>query len=746
MVEVGPNSIKNEGRLGVQRPAPRSGADPTLILGSGESSQGMGLPDPIDPKSPTRSVPVVQSENAHVLPPGMKLGAVRVGKKIGAGNMGIVYLGHHESLDRPVVVKTLSPQRLLGNGSAEVIARFYEEARSVARLSHQNIAQIFDVGRHKGFHYLIMEYVDGCSLGDYLKSKVLSLEEKVCLVLGIASGLRAAHKCGVVHRDIKPDNIMINQEGQAKIVDFGLAKRHGSAGLTSDQTVLGTPYFMAPEQCDGRDVDGRSDLYALGVTAFWMFSGEYPFNGKHPVQVIMARLRQPAPLIQKINPHIPPSLARIINRLLLADPKERFQNAKDLIHELSTLTLGEQGSNSGSAGKIAFPAVERSNSSSKSHALQDSKNWPWLLAAGSGLILLVSLIGFVVVRNKIRDARDRGASQAEERMKTLEAGENKGEGKEQEVAQKNPTAKKSSEHSAKKDWPLPSEAQNRLLKKLAQVMDEATKFSQTTPFLRGERGERGKSGKSGKKGKKGRNRRFMGEAAKKVRRLGENLGSTLGEFYAVSKVEERGAFDEWTQSAFRFGQGQWSFGSYSEFQKVFSLEGSLRPRALSFGEDGLRPTRKRSIVTFNLKPEHESFDSARFQFSLTDDESSRHDFLVSFYHCGQSVVFTKSGYAIFPGDHSETEKGGMNRSSILSSALRRGIPRGQRVLSYQAGEKLTIFIHQREDGSEWIVKDSNSVQRFFIPSQSKSKGLQLKVGYSTRFLSLELGEKTVGHP
>lgn len=704
----------------------------------------MGLPDPIDPKSPTRSVPVVQSESTHVLPPGMKLGAVRVGKKLGAGNMGIVYLGHHESLDRPVVVKTLSPQRLLGNGSAEVIARFYEEARSVARLSHQNIAQIFDVGRHKGFHYLIMEYVDGCSLGDYLKSKVLSLEEKVCLILGIASGLRAAHKCGVVHRDIKPDNIMINQEGQAKIVDFGLAKRHGSAGLTSDQTVLGTPYFMAPEQCDGRDIDGRADLYALGVTAFWMFTGEYPFNGKHPVQVIMARLRQPAPLIQKINPHIPPSLARIINRLLLADPKERYQNAKDLIHELSTLTLGEQGSSSGSgsAGKLAFPAVERSSSSSKSHALHDSKNWPWLLAAGSGLILLVSLIGFVVVRNKIRDARDRGASQAEERMKNLEAGENGGEGKAQDVAQKNPK-KQGAENSANKDWPLPSEAQSRLLKKLAQGIEEAAKFSQSTPFIRGERGDRGKGGKNGKLGRK---RRFNGENAKKVRRLGERLGSTLGEFYAVSKVEERGAFEEWTQSAFRFGQKQWSFGSYSEFQKVFSLGDNLRPRALSFGADGLKPTRKRSMVSFQLKPEHEAFDSARFQFSLTDDEASRHDFLASFYHSGHSVVFTKSGYVIFPGDHTENEKGSVNRSSILASALRRGIPRAQRVLSYQAGEKLTIFIHQREDGAEWIVKDSNSVQRFFIPSRAKGKGLQVKVGYSTRFLSLELGEKTVGHP
>ncbi|MDF1667166.1 MAG: hypothetical protein P1V97_35810, partial [Planctomycetota bacterium] len=134
MVEVGPDSFKNGVPPGESRPNQPSLDDQTMILGTGKRSQGMGLPEPIDPKSPTRLVPVVESHGLHILTPGVKLGAVRVGKKLGAGNMGVVYLGHHEALDRAVVVKTLSPQRLMGDGSAEVIARVYEEARSVARL------------------------------------------------------------------------------------------------------------------------------------------------------------------------------------------------------------------------------------------------------------------------------------------------------------------------------------------------------------------------------------------------------------------------------------------------------------------------------------------------------------------------------------------------------------------------------------------------------------------------------------
>ncbi|MDF1662815.1 MAG: serine/threonine-protein kinase, partial [Planctomycetota bacterium] len=689
----------------------------------------------------TRIVPVVEPQGLHILTPGMKLGAVRVGKKLGAGNMGIVYLGHHEALDRAVVVKTLSPQRLMGDGSAEVIARFYEEARSVARLSHQNIAQIFDVGRHKGFHYLIMEFVDGCSLGDYLKTNIISLEEKICLVLGVASGLGAAHKCGVVHRDIKPDNIMINQEGQAKIVDFGLAKRHGSAGLTSDQTVLGTPYFMAPEQCDGRDIDGRADLYALGVTAFWMFTGEYPFNGKHPVQVIMARLRQAAPLIQKINPTIPPSLAKIVNRLLLADPEERYQSARELIHAISKLSLTEKASGSGSAGKVAFRAVERSDRPlSKSNPIENPNAWPWLLAGGAALILLVSLTGFVIVRNKIRAARDLGASQAEEKLKSLEEKKQKevtGQdraAKDETPPKKEPKPIEKNSPTPLKDWPVPTEVQERLLNKLAGQLKEGAALHAALPKNRG-------SGKWGKK------TRLLGELGRKIRQLGIEIGSVLGEFYQVSKIDNLTAFNSWVESAFRWEKKSWTFNSISELEKPFRIGLLPRNRTIEVDGEGARVTGKRGALPLHLLPAHATFKSARFQFKLTRDETPKYDFILSIERAGYTVVITSLGYYITHNSDTADNKGSGAQELILATVMRRGIFAGKNLLKLLPDETLTIFLHHREDGVEWIVKDSDSIQRFLLPKQGgESRELLLKVGSSARLLSLDFGEKNVGNP
>lgn len=748
MVEVGPDSFKNGVPLGESRPTQGSPDDRTMILGPKKRSHGMGLPEPIDPKSPTRMVPVVESNSLHILSPGMKLGAVRVGKKLGAGNMGIVYLGHHEALDRAVVVKTLSPQRLMGDGSAEVIARFYEEARSVARLSHQNIAQIFDVGRHKGFHYLIMEFVDGCSLGDYLKSKVLTVEEKICLVLGVASGLGAAHKCGVVHRDIKPDNIMINQDGQAKIVDFGLAKRHGSAGLTSDQTVLGTPYFMAPEQCDGRDIDGRADLYALGVTAFWMFTGQYPFNGKHPVQVIMARLRQPAPLIQKINPNIPPSLAAVINRLLLADPKERYQSAKGLIRDISTLSLTAKASGSGSAGKVAFRAVERSDRLSKSNPIDNPNAWPWLLAAGAALILFVSLVGFVIVRNRIRDARDLGTSQGEAKLKNIgeknatEAAKQGGDDDPKKTdkipdlpPQKDPKDEIVPE-TALKDWPVQSRAQQKLIGQLASQLNEATAIWDELPKKR----DFGKKREFGK-------RRLAPGKGKKIRRLNEAIGQSVGELYNVSRVDDQGAFQAWAKSAFQWTKKSLIFRSEEQLRKAFAPKNSSRVKNFTVDQGGVRVTKRRDIVAFALNKELEGFESARLQFKLVKGLGPKHEFLLGIESQDYAVIFSAQGYYVIPGSNSINNDGMQTRGAIMASVLRRGISPSKKILNFEVNETLTIFIHRREDGLEWIVKDSDSTQRFLLPKRrSGSDELLLRVGSSAQFLSLHLGEKTVGNP
>jgi serine/threonine protein kinase len=267
---------------------------------------------------------------------GRRIGPAELQRKLGEGGMGAVYLGRHPGLNRPVAVKILSAA-LAQN--AEFIQRFQREARLAARLEHPNVVQVHDVGEQDGLHYIVMQYVEGKSLDQILKERrKLSLNEALSITKRVAVALAAAARLGIVHRDIKPHNILISKDGMVKVADFGLAKDN-DANRTISETgqIVGTPYFMSPEQAEGKAVDPRGDLYSLGATLYPMLTGKRLFEGSSPLAIVMKQIReQPVP-VRELDPSIPPAVEALLDRLLRKDPGERFASAEALVKAIDAL-------------------------------------------------------------------------------------------------------------------------------------------------------------------------------------------------------------------------------------------------------------------------------------------------------------------------------------------------------------------------------------------------------------------------
>ena len=289
---------------------------------------------------------------------GQELGPYRIGDLLGQGAMGQVYRAQDPRLGRAVAIKFL-PEDFASD--AERLRRFELEARAIAQLNHPNIVQIFDTGTWEGVPYLVMELVEGQTLRDWIGLGVSSARKAAAMAMQIAQGLAAAHDAGIVHRDLKPENVLIGLDGRPRILDFGLAKRFlrpgaGSSlataaleGGTEQGRIVGTVGYMAPEQLlDGR-LDGRTDLFALGVILWEMLAGARPFQGASFVDLMHAILRQDPPDLPPAL-KVPPALERILRRCLEKDPGQRFQNARDLAFALQHLDSGSQD-----AGLPALP-------------------------------------------------------------------------------------------------------------------------------------------------------------------------------------------------------------------------------------------------------------------------------------------------------------------------------------------------------------------------------------------------------
>ena len=270
-----------------------------------------------------------------------EIGGYELVSRLGAGGMGAVYKARQKSMDRLVALKVLQP-RIAKN--QEFISRFFREARAAGRLTHTNIVAGIDVGEADGFHYFAMEYVKGESVADRIEREgALPVEVALELAIQTARGLAYAHKHGIVHRDIKPDNIMITPDGTAKICDMGLARSTEGEDQTLTQTgmAVGTPHYIAPEQAKGeRKLDARTDIYALGATICHMISGAPPFSGDSIAVILMKHMTEMPPLLDEVRPGVPHALAIVVQKMLEKDPDARYSSCEVLIEDLRAVRTG----------------------------------------------------------------------------------------------------------------------------------------------------------------------------------------------------------------------------------------------------------------------------------------------------------------------------------------------------------------------------------------------------------------------
>jgi Tol biopolymer transport system component/predicted Ser/Thr protein kinase len=253
----------------------------------------------------------------------------RIVEKLGEGGMGIVYKALDTKLERLVALKFL-PHEL--GVSAEDRARFLQEARAASAISHANVCVIHDIAEHEGQQFIVMEYVDGKTLRQMMP--ISKVQDALGYAIQIGEALEAAHGKGIVHRDIKTDNIMVNDANQVKVMDFGLAKLRGSLKLTKTSSTVGTLSYMAPEQIEGGEVDARSDIFSFGVVLYEMLAGQLPFVGEHEAAMMYSILNESPQPIQKFRPEVSSEVLHILNRALEKDPEERYQTVRDMVIDL----------------------------------------------------------------------------------------------------------------------------------------------------------------------------------------------------------------------------------------------------------------------------------------------------------------------------------------------------------------------------------------------------------------------------
>lgn len=276
---------------------------------------------------------------------GLILGEYLILDKIGAGAMGKVYKAKHRRMHRIVALKVLPPHV---STMPKIVERFFREVQVAARLVHPNVVAAFDSGESHGVHYLVMEYVEGRDMLAYADAKApLSVAEAVELVRQSAEGLAYAHEQNIVHRDVKPSNILVENSGRAKILDLGLARitQDDAGGNTETQNVLtvegemmGTPDYMAPEQsCDTHAADHRADIYALGCSLYRILTGRIPYPGDTPVEKVMAHHDRPIPSLRESRQDAPPALDELFQKMLAKAPEARPQKMREVADALATI-------------------------------------------------------------------------------------------------------------------------------------------------------------------------------------------------------------------------------------------------------------------------------------------------------------------------------------------------------------------------------------------------------------------------
>ena len=258
---------------------------------------------------------------------------------IGQGGMADVFLAIDTILNRHVAIKILRSDQ---STDAISILRFEREAQAATTLAHPNIVEIYDVGEYKNHHYIVMEYVAGKTLKKVIRDRAPLLNlEAVDTMKQLTSAVAEAHKRGIIHRDIKPQNVIVKSDGSLKIVDFGIATAKGSAQLTQANNVMGSVHYLAPELAKGEPASPQSDIYALGIVFYEMLTGDVPFKADQAVQIALQHMREPMPSVRKANPNVPQSVENIIIRATAKNPRLRYQSCDEMLKDLEKCMLPE---------------------------------------------------------------------------------------------------------------------------------------------------------------------------------------------------------------------------------------------------------------------------------------------------------------------------------------------------------------------------------------------------------------------
>ncbi len=312
---------------------------------------------------------------------------------VGQGGMSTVYKAHDSLLERNVALKVLHQQY---NEDEDFVERFKREARSVAQLQHPNIVTVIDRGEEAGRQYIVFEFIDGENLKELVVRKGrLDLRDALEIALEVARGLAFAHDHGLVHRDVKPQNVLLNGDGRAKVTDFGIARSLDvDHGMTQTGTILGTSNYIAPEQASGQPVDAHTDVYSLGIVLYEMLTGELPFPGESFVAVAMKHIQEPAPNVLDVRGDVPLRVAEMIDRALEKDPEHRFPTmdafAAEIEANLAELDRGEDG-----AVTMVVPAAQRLQ---KQRHRKPVSPLPLLIGLLGALAIAAVIIGLLTLR------------------------------------------------------------------------------------------------------------------------------------------------------------------------------------------------------------------------------------------------------------------------------------------------------------------------------------------------------------
>ena len=342
-------------------------------------------------------------------------GRYRLERKLGSGGMADVWLAEDQELGRKVAIKMLHERYA---NDTQFVERFRREATHAAGLSHPNVVSIFDRGETDGSYYIVMEYVEGRTLKELLVTRgPCPVPVAISYVRQVLAALRYAHRNGIVHRDIKPHNVLVDHEGRVKVADFGIA-RAGSSQMTEAGSIIGTAQYLSPEQARGAPVDESSDLYSTGIVLYELLTGDLPFNGETPVEIAMKHLSQVPPAPSTIRPEIPRDLDLVVLRALAKEPAERYRSAKEMDRDLELVGRGEpvgteteaaatmvlRGETTAATTVRPVPAGFGGDERYRSYEGEVRTGrawWPWLVALGAAVAL--GVIGWFVYD----DVRDR---------------------------------------------------------------------------------------------------------------------------------------------------------------------------------------------------------------------------------------------------------------------------------------------------------------------------------------------------